>query len=75
MILSSRIRKIVSLTALSALRELLGRGTLLGVPVLSARYEPWVFMVLPPGGFFALGLLLLSVAWVAGRRKRKAHAR
>ncbi|HEY9385081.1 MAG TPA: electron transport complex subunit RsxE [Gemmatimonadales bacterium] len=65
----------LSLTALSALRELLGRGTLLGVPVLSARYEPWVFMVLPPGGFFALGLLLLSVAWVAGRRKRKAHAR
>jgi electron transport complex protein RnfE len=65
----------LSLTTLSALRELLGRGSLLGVPVLSARYEPWVFMVLPPGGFFALGLLLLSVAWVAGRRKRKAQAR
>jgi electron transport complex protein RnfE len=65
----------LSLTALSALRELLGRGTLLGFPVLGARYEPWVFMVLPPGGFFALGLLLLSVAWVAGRRKQRAPAR
>ena len=65
----------LSLTTLSALRELLGRGTLLGHPVLGAGYEPWVFMVLPPGGFFALGLLLLAVAWVGLRRKRKALAR
>ena len=65
----------LSLTTLSALRELLGRGTLLGYPVMGASYEPWVFMVLPPGGFFALGLLLLSVAWVGGRRKRKAQTR
>jgi electron transport complex protein RnfE len=54
---------------LSAVRELLGRGTLLGFGVLGPRYEPWVFMVLPPGGFFALGLLLLAVAWVGGRRR------
>jgi H+/Na+-translocating ferredoxin:NAD+ oxidoreductase subunit E len=60
----------LSLTLLSALRELLGRGTLLGFGVLGPRYEPWVFMVLPPGGFFALGLLLLAVAWVGGRRRR-----
>jgi len=65
----------LSLTTLSALRELLGRGTLLGFPVMGASYEPWVFMVLPPGGFFALGRLLLSVAWVGGRRKRKVQAR
>jgi electron transport complex protein RnfE len=60
----------LSLTVLSAVRELLGRGTLFGFGVLGPRYEPWVFMVLPPGGFFALGLLLLAVAWVAGRRRR-----
>ena len=63
----------LSLTALSALRELLGRGTLLGFPVLGASYEPWVFMVLPPGGFFALGLLLLTVAWVGARRRQRAR--
>jgi hypothetical protein len=28
--------------------------------------------VLPPGGFFALGLLLLAVAWVAGRRRARS---
>jgi len=64
----------LSLSALSALRELLGRGTLLGFPVLGPRWEPWVFMVLPPGGFFALGLLLLAVAWVGARRKRRLAA-
>jgi H+/Na+-translocating ferredoxin:NAD+ oxidoreductase subunit E len=61
----------VSLSALSAFRELLGRGSLLGVNLLGPRYEPWVFLVLPPGGFFALGMLLITVAWVAGRRARR----
>jgi len=64
----------LALTALSALRELLGRGALLGFPVMGSWYEPWVFMVLPPGGFFALGLLLLTIAWVGARRKRRAPA-
>ncbi len=64
----------LALTALSAFRELLGRGALLGFPVMGSWYEPWVFMVLPPGGFFALGLLLLTIAWVGARRKRRAHA-
>ena len=65
----------VALTTLSAFRELLGRGSLLGVPVLGSHYEPWVFMVLPPGGFFALGMLLLAVAWVGRRRARRLAAR
>jgi electron transport complex protein RnfE len=64
----------LALTTLSALRELLGRGTLLGIPVLGSHYEPWVFMVLPPGGFFTLGLLLLTVAWIGRRRSRRVAA-
>ena len=64
----------LSLSVLSALREVLGRGSLLGFPVMGPSWEPWVFMVLPPGGFFALGLLLLTVAWVKGRQMRKAAA-
>ena len=63
-----------ALSAMSALRELLGRGSLLGVDILGPRWEPWVFMVLPPGGFFTLGLLLIAVAWFAERRRRQAVA-
>ena len=61
----------LSLSAMSAIRELLGRGSLLGIDVLGPRFEPWVFMVLPPGGFFTLGLLLITVAWVAELKRRR----
>ena len=64
----------LALSAMSALRELLGRGSLLGHDVLGPRWEPWVFMVLPPGGFFTLGLLLIAVAWFAERRRQRAVA-
>ena len=65
----------LALSAMSAIRELLGRGSLLGVDVLGPRWEPWVFMVLPPGGFFTLGLLLIAAAWIDDlRRRRRARA-
>jgi electron transport complex protein RnfE len=61
----------LSLSALSAVRELLGRGSLLGIDVMGPRWEPWVFMVLPPGGFFTLGLLLITIAWLSQLRSRR----
>jgi electron transport complex protein RnfE len=64
----------LSLSAMSAIRELLGRGSLLGFDILGPRYEPWVFMVLPPGGFFTLGLLLITAAWVDQKRKQRRMA-
>ena len=45
---------------------------LLGLDILGPRWEPWVFMVLPAGGFFTLGLLLITAAWIDEfRRKRR----
>lgn len=64
----------LSLSAMSAIRELLGRGSLLGIDILGPRWEPWVFMVLPPGGFFTLGLLLIAAAWVDERRRQRRIA-
>lgn len=63
------------LVTLGAIRELLGNGTLLGVRVFSANFEPWVIMVLPPGGFLTLGLLLLALAYARERKTRGAVAR
>jgi Na+-translocating ferredoxin:NAD+ oxidoreductase subunit E len=67
----------LALMAMSAIRELLGRGSLLGIDILGPHWEPWVFMVLPPGGFFTLGLLLLTAGWIdqMKRRRRVAVAR
>jgi electron transport complex protein RnfE len=58
----------IVLLIMGALREVLGNGTLLGLPVFGAGFEPWVIMVLPPGGFLALGLILLAQSWWQHRR-------
>jgi electron transport complex protein RnfE len=57
----------LALLLMSVPRELLGSGTLLGYPVLGPSFEPWVIMVLPPGGFFTIGIYLLVFAWWKGR--------
>jgi electron transport complex protein RnfE len=61
----------LALGLIGAIREILGSGTLLGVPLFGDGFVPWAIMVLPPGGFFALGALLVGFAWLEERRGRK----
>lgn len=64
----------IGLFALGAVREILGAGTLFGVSLFGASFQPWVVMVLPPGGFFVLGLwLLVFAAWDRWRQRRQAR--
>lgn len=63
-----------ALLCLGTVRELLGAGTLLGIPVFGAAFEPWVIMLLPPGGFFVLGAWLLLFAWIKERQERRRQA-
>ena len=56
-------------------REVLGNGTFLGVHVMPRAFEPWVVMLLPPGGFFMIGVLLLAVNWVDLRRAARERAK
>lgn len=63
-----------ALFCLGSIRELLGNGSLFGIDLLGDRFEPWVIMILPPGGFLTLGTLLTLFAWVAERRQAKAQA-
>jgi len=49
----------IGLLSLGCLREILGSGTLFGLQLFGDGYEPWVVMILPPGGFLMLGVLLL----------------
>lgn len=48
----------LSLTALSALREVFGAGTFLGHSVFGPTFQPFTFMVEAPGAFVCLGLML-----------------
>ena len=48
----------LSLTVLSAFREVFGSGTFLGKPVFGPSFQPFAFMVEAPGAFVCLGLML-----------------
>lgn len=60
-----------ALLALGGLRELLGNGSLFGVALFPERFQPWVVMILPSGGFFTLAVLLLLFNYL----RRRAAAR
>ena len=47
----------VALTILGAFRELLGAGTVFGMQVMPASYEPISILVMAPGAFFVLAIL------------------
>ncbi len=60
----------LALFILGAVREILGDGALLGIKLFGPQFEPWVIMVLPPGGFLTLGLLLLLFQWFKEQKER-----
>jgi electron transport complex protein RnfE len=64
----------ITLLIMGSVREVLGSGSFLGVSLFGARYEPWVIMVLPPGGFFTLAFVLLVVGWQKQRQLERARA-
>ena len=48
----------LSLMVLGAIREILGNGSLFGIQLLGAGFTPLVVMILPPGAFLTLGILM-----------------
>jgi len=65
----------ISLFVLGSIRELLGSGTLLDIPVMWSSFEPFAFMLKPPGAFVALGILLALMNLISQRQARKGGAR
>jgi len=43
---------------IGAIRELFGSGTFMGVNILGSAYDPALIIVLPPGGFILIGLMI-----------------
>ena len=53
----------IMLLSIAIIRELLGMGTVLGfaVPYFSTLWDKWTIMVMPPGAFFTLAVMI----WIA----------
>jgi len=59
----------LGLSVLAAIREILGNGSLAGVSLLGAEYQPTLIFILPPGAFIVLGLLLAMMNSLKNRKK------
>ncbi len=63
----------LSLSAIGAVREVLGQGSLFGHEIFGASFEPFGLFSQAPGGFVTLGLLLFLMN-VVSRRTRRVKA-
>lgn len=48
----------IALTVLGTIREILGNGSIFGMSIFGASFEPILLFILPPGAFLTLGFLL-----------------
>ncbi|PKL51530.1 MAG: electron transport complex subunit RsxE [Nitrospira bacterium HGW-Nitrospira-1] len=58
-----------ALTVISFFRELLGKGSLWGMHIVYTK--PLLILILPAGGFFAVGILMALFNWIDARYMKK----
>jgi len=47
-----------TLCLLGSVREILGSGTIYGIPVFGGNFQPAMLFILPPGGFLCFGMAM-----------------
>lgn len=60
----------LSLTVLGTIRELLGAGTIWGIQIMPQAYQPASIMILAPGAFFTLGILMAVINYINLKRTK-----
>jgi electron transport complex protein RnfE len=46
-------------------------GSILGLSLFGESFQPWIVMILPPGGFFVLGGWLLLFDWMKAKKEKE----
>lgn len=59
-----------SLTLIASVREILGAGSFAGIPLFGESFQPVSIMILPPGAFLTLGILLAVITAVSKKIKQ-----
>lgn len=62
-----------ALLILAVVREILGNGTLFGLSLFPEGFHPAIMMILPPGGFITLGLVLAVINIIKIKRGGKVN--
>ena len=63
----------LAMLTIAVIRELFGAGTILGVPVFGADYNPMLMMILPPGAFILIGYLVAACKTWNAKQEEKAR--
>ncbi len=58
-----------ALVLIAFFRELLGAGTLFGLPVLGRNFQGASIMIMAPGAFFTLGIILAVINIISAKKK------
>ncbi|MBR2215007.1 MAG: electron transport complex subunit E [Selenomonadaceae bacterium] len=63
-----------AMLVIAAIREIVGSGTFLGMPLFGDGYDPMLMMILPPGAFILIGYLVAGTkTWIAKIEKARAR--
>ncbi len=58
----------IAMLMMGSIRELLGAGTLFGLPITNGIIPPMLIFILPPGGFFVFGMLIALANKLTGSK-------
>ena len=59
----------IALSIIATFREILGNGTWCGINILGAGFDPMLIMIMAPGGFITLGLILGAINKITSKKK------
>ena len=57
---------------IGTIREILGAGTFFGIPLFGQGFQPVTIMILPPGAFITLGLVVMVINIIVKKSKKGA---
>ncbi|MBZ0264370.1 electron transport complex subunit E [bacterium] len=63
-----------ALTMIATVREILGNGTWLGFTVAPSDFQPVLLMMLAPGAFITMGLILAWFNWMDDQKEKHLKA-
>jgi len=63
-----------ALTLIASVREILGAGTFGGIQLFGDNFQPASIMILPPGAFLTLGILIAIFNYVSKKSKKTKEA-
>jgi electron transport complex protein RnfE len=62
-----------AITLISIIREILGSGTVFGINVVGEEATRWVIMILPPGAFIVMGILVGLMNLITRKSSQDIH--